>query len=110
LPYGLERLVGIARALATSPSYLLLDEPAAGLNEHEVEKLGTFIAELPKEIGCGLLLIEHNVPLVLGISARIQVLDGGRTIALGTPAEIARHERVRSAYLGDAPPDIRPQG
>jgi branched-chain amino acid transport system ATP-binding protein len=101
LPYGLERLVGIARALATSPSYLLLDEPAAGLNERESAELGHVIASIPSMSGCGVLLIEHNVPLVLGVCARIQVLDGGRTIAMGTPEEITRHERVRSAYLGE---------
>jgi branched-chain amino acid transport system ATP-binding protein len=101
-PYGLERLIGIARALATSPSYLLLDEPAGGLNERESAELGDFIAEIPKRNGCGVLLIEHNVPLVLGVCSRIQVLDGGRTIAVGAPTEITRHDKVRSAYLGEA--------
>ena len=100
LPYGRERLVGIARALASAPSFLLLDEPAAGLNPHEADELGSFIRRIPERIKCGVLLIEHNVALVLAVCARIQVLDGGRTIALGTPDEITRHAEVRRAYLG----------
>jgi branched-chain amino acid transport system ATP-binding protein len=100
LSYGRERLVGIARALATSPAFLLLDEPAAGLDDRESKELGDFIKRLPEERGCGILLIEHNVDLVLDISARIHVLDGGRTIAVGNASEIVAHPDVRRAYLG----------
>ena len=102
LPYGRERLVGIARALAAAPSFLLLDEPAAGLNRQETEDLGRLIREIPEAAGCGVLLIEHNVPLVMEVCRKIQVLDGGRTLALGNPDEIARNAEVRRAYLGHA--------
>jgi branched-chain amino acid transport system ATP-binding protein len=100
LPFGRERLVGIARALAAGPSFLLLDEPAAGLDEGECGRLSAFIARIPGEWGCGVLLIEHNIPLVLEICQRIQVLDGGRTIAVESPAGIAGHPEVRRVYLG----------
>jgi branched-chain amino acid transport system ATP-binding protein len=101
LPYGRERLVGIARGLATSPDFLLLDEPAAGLNETEALTLAASITEIPREFGCGVLLIEHNVGLVRQVSARIHVLEVGRTLAIGAPDEIVRHPEVRRAYLGD---------
>jgi len=100
LPYGRERLVGIARALATSPTFLLLDEPAAGLDEQEGRELAAFIQRVPTDQGCGVLLIEHNVELVLGVCRRVQVLDEGRTIALGAPNQIASDVAVRRAYLG----------
>jgi branched-chain amino acid transport system ATP-binding protein len=93
---------GIARALASAPSFLLLDEPAAGMTRPEANDLGRFIKRIPETTGCGVILIEHNVPLVMDVSTRVQVLDGGRTIALGTPDEIARHPEVRRAYLGQS--------
>ena len=100
LPYGQERLVGIARALATTPSFLLLDEPAAGTNAVEARELSRIIREIPAKFGCGIILIEHNVPMVLGTCDRVHVLDAGRTIAVGLPAEVAANAEVRRAYLG----------
>jgi branched-chain amino acid transport system ATP-binding protein len=102
LPYSAERLVGVARALASAPSFLLLDEPAAGMTRVEANDLGCFIKRIPEATGCGVILIEHNVRLVMEVSTRVQVLDGGRTIALGKPDEIARHPEVRRAYLGQS--------
>jgi branched-chain amino acid transport system ATP-binding protein len=100
LPYGQERLIGIARALATAPSFLLLDEPAAGTNAAEARELSDIIRAIPARFGCGIILIEHNVPMVLGTCDRIHVLDAGRTIAVGLPDEIASNPEVRRAYLG----------
>jgi len=102
LPYGLERRIGIARALATSPAFLLLDEPAAGLNEAEAEDLMHTIASIHRDFGCGVLVIEHNVGLIMGLCDRVQVLDQGQTIAIGTPEEVQRNPAVRNAYLGSA--------
>jgi branched-chain amino acid transport system ATP-binding protein len=100
LPYGQERLVGIARALATAPSFLLLDEPAAGTNTAEARELSRLIRAIPSRFGCGIILIEHNVPMVLGTCDRVHVLDAGRTITVGLPAEVAANPEVRRAYLG----------
>lgn len=100
LSYGRRRLVAIARAVASRPSVLLLDEPAAGLDEHESAELGRLIRRLADQWGIGVLLIEHDVPMVLAHSDRVLVLDFGRTIADGTPQEIAADEGVRRAYLG----------
>jgi len=100
LPYGQERLIGIARALATAPSFLLLDEPAAGTNAAEASALSNIIRAIPARFGCGIILIEHNVPMVLGTCDRIHVLDAGRTIAVGLPNDIASNPEVRRAYLG----------
>jgi branched-chain amino acid transport system ATP-binding protein len=100
LPFGVERRVGIARALAMNPLFLLLDEPAAGLGEHEGEEFLRMIAEIRARFACGILLIEHNMALVMGACDRVQVLAGGRTLALGSPAEVQADAAVRSAYLG----------
>ena len=100
LPYGLERRVGIARALAMAPRFLLLDEPGAGLNETEADELMHVIAQIQAEFECGVLVIEHNMRLIMALCHRIQVLDQGRTIALGTPEEVERDRGVRRAYLG----------
>ena len=100
LPHGDERLLGVARALATDPSFLLLDEPAAGLNEEELGAFASMLARLGAERGLGLLLIDHNVPLVLKVCDRIHVLDLGATLAEGTPDEIRAHPAVAEAYLG----------
>jgi branched-chain amino acid transport system ATP-binding protein len=83
-----------------SPAFILLDEPAAGMSDAECEHLMELVASIPRTFTCGVLLIEHNMRVVMGISQRIHVLDGGRTLAEGTPAEIQSHQGVMSAYLG----------
>jgi len=100
LPYGDERRLGIARALATRPRFLLLDEPAAGLNEAESVELGRSLREIHESFGCGLLVIEHDMHVIMTLCDRVQVLDYGKTIAVGTPAEIRRDPAVLTAYLG----------
>ena len=101
LPYGDERRIGIARALATEPRYLLLDEPAAGSNEDEIGELVATIARIRTDFGCGVLVVEHNMALIMTLCERIHVIDGGRTIAIGTPLEVQRDPAVRRAYLGE---------
>ena len=100
LPYGLQRRLEIARALATEPKLLLLDEPAAGMNPQETEELTAFIGEIREKYNLTILLIEHHMNLVMDISDRIYVIDFGKLIAEGTPAEIQKNERVIDAYLG----------
>jgi branched-chain amino acid transport system ATP-binding protein len=100
LPFGEERRVGIARALALAPKFLLLDEPAAGLSEQECEDLADLIRRIPSDFGCGILLIEHNMPVVMQTCPELQVLDGGRTIAFGPTAEVKQDRQVIEAYLG----------
>jgi branched-chain amino acid transport system ATP-binding protein len=102
LPYGKQRRLEIARALAAEPTLLLLDEPAAGMNPQETDELTTFIGELRDKFKVTILLIEHHMNLVMDISDRIYVLDFGKLIAEGTPAEIQSNQRVIDAYLGVA--------
>ena len=99
LPTGHLRLVGLGRALATGPSLLLLDERSSGLNEREAAAFGELLTELAQE-GLGILLVEHDVPMVMEICARVHVLDQGIVIASGTPAEIQANVHVQEAYLG----------
>jgi len=100
LPYGTQRRVEIARALASAPKLLLLDEPAAGLNINETESLKNIITRIHKEYGLTILLVEHDMKMVMAICTRIQVLDRGRVLAVGSPAEIRSDSRVIAAYLG----------
>ena len=100
LPYGKQRRLEIARALAAEPQLLLLDEPAAGMNPQETEELTAFIGEIRDRFQLTVFLIEHHMNLVMNISDRIYVLDFGKLIAQGTPSEIQRNKRVIDAYLG----------
>lgn len=100
LNYGDERRVGIARALALNPRFLLLDEPAAGMNVAEADALSGLIKRIRDDFGCGILLIEHNMSLITRTCERMHVMASGRTIAAGTPAEVFADPGFRSAYLG----------
>ena len=101
LPYGRQRKLEIARALATDMKLLLLDEPAAGMNPTETAELLSCINAIRERFGVAILLIEHDMSLVMNICERIQVIDYGQTIASGLPAEIASNPRVIAAYLGE---------
>ena len=102
LPYGKQRKLEIARALATDPKLLLLDEPAAGMTPQETDELTAFIGQIRDQFHLTVFLIEHHMNLVMGISDRIYVLDFGKLIAEGTPAQIQNNKRVIDAYLGVA--------
>jgi len=102
LPHGDERRLGVARALALRPAFVLMDEPAAGLHEGEIPAFAAVVRSVSEEFGAGVLLIDHNVALIMEVCTRIQVLDRGRTLAVGTPDEIRRNSDVATAYLGTA--------
>jgi branched-chain amino acid transport system ATP-binding protein len=103
LAHGDERKLGVARALATRPRFLLLDEPAAGLPEAEVPEFAAVVRSVRDDHQAGVLLIDHNMALVMDVCDRIRVLDQGRTLAEGTPAEVRGNLDVAAAYLGEAP-------
>ena len=102
LPHGDERRLGVARALATEPRFVLMDEPAAGLPEAEVPAFAAVVRSVRDDHGAGVLLIDHNMALIMAVCDRIQVLDQGRTLAEGTPVEIRANIDVAAAYLGES--------
>jgi len=102
LPYGLERRVEVARALATEPSFLFLDEPAAGLNEDESEELLQVLAAIPAQKNLGMLIVDHDMRLIMSLCHRLHVLNFGKTIGEGAPDEVRKIPAVLQAYLGKA--------
>ncbi|MFC3229512.1 ABC transporter ATP-binding protein [Marinibaculum pumilum] len=109
MPYSAERLLGVARALAVEPRFLMLDEPAAGMNAEEVEQLVDLIGRIRDRFGCGVLVVEHNMAVIMSLCERVQVIDHGATIAIGTPEDVADDPEVRRAYLGEEDDDLPPE-
>ena len=100
-PYGIQKLVEIARALIPNPKLILMDEPAAGMNDQETFEIAQIISEIRDKLGIGILVVEHDMNLVMSISNRIGVLDSGKIITIGKPEEVKNHPEVLKAYLGD---------
>lgn len=101
LPYGLQKRADLARALALEPKLLLLDEPVAGMNVEETAEIAAILVEIKEQLGVTQILVEHDMAMVMSIADRVLVLDFGRTIALGTPADVQAHPDVIKAYLGE---------
>jgi branched-chain amino acid transport system ATP-binding protein len=104
LPYALQRRLEIARAVASKPKFLLLDEPAAGTSELESSELAVIVRRVHERAGCGVVLVDHDLPFVMGLCHRIYVLDEGRPLAEGSPAEVQRDPSVIDVYLGRREP------
>jgi branched-chain amino acid transport system ATP-binding protein len=102
LPFGIQKIVGFARALALEPAVLLLDEPSAGLNREEREDLARFILRIKHELGIAMIWIEHDMQMVADLADRIHVLDHGQSLAEGAPGDVLRHPAVIEAYLGSS--------
>jgi branched-chain amino acid transport system ATP-binding protein len=101
LPYGIQKRIELGRALAMEPKLLLLDEPVAGMNLEETEDMARFITDIRRELGIGIVLVEHDMRMVMDLADRVLAIDFGRPIALGTPTEIQEHPDVIRAYLGE---------
>jgi ABC-type branched-subunit amino acid transport system ATPase component len=110
LSTGTRRIVDLACVLIQSPSVVLLDEPSSGIAQREAEALGPLLKRLRDHLGCALVLIEHDMPLLLGLAERVFALETGRVIAIGSPDEVVRHPEVVRSYLGDDPDAIRRSG
>ncbi|MEN8041475.1 MAG: ABC transporter ATP-binding protein [Actinomycetota bacterium] len=100
LPYGVQKRIELGRALVMSPKLLLLDEPAAGMNSEETEDMARFIMDIKRELGIGMILVEHDMRMVMDLADSVLAIDFGKPIALGTPGEIQENEDVINAYLG----------
>jgi ABC-type branched-subunit amino acid transport system ATPase component len=106
VPFGVRRLAGIARSVASAPSVVLLDEPAAGLGVREVKEMISLLRRLGRDWGMAIVLVEHHIDMVMSVCDRVQVMVLGSTLAIGSADEIGRDERVRAAYLGSASPEV----
>ena len=100
-PYGIQKLVEIARALVPKPQLILMDEPAAGMNEQETHEIAKIISEIRDQLDITVMVVEHDMNLVMSISDRIGVLDSGKIITIGLPEEVKAHPKVLEAYLGE---------